>query len=240
MAHTFIGTSGWTYKHWRGAFYPPDLPQAQWFGYYARHFDTVEVNNTFYRLPEEGTFEAWRAQAPRGFVYAVKASRYITHAKKLKDPEQPLARLLDRAAHLGPSLGPILYQLPPNWRLNLERLEAFLAILPGDRAQVFEFRDPSWFAEEALGLLERYGVGFCVSDLPGAESPLRATGALAYIRLHGPARAYEGAYDERRLRLWATRARELMRGRRRLYVYFNNDAHGHAVRNALRLKELLS
>ncbi len=237
---SYVGTSGWVYPHWREVFYPKGLPQARWFEFYAARLGTVEINNTFYRLPEAATFGQWAAQAPPGFVYAVKASRYMTHLKKLKDAADPLARFVERARALGTHLGPILYQLPPNWHQNLPRLEAFLALLPGDLLHAFEFRHPSWLSDEAFTLLDRYGAGFCVMDLPGLETPVRATGRLAYVRFHGPGRAYEGSYSEEELRAWARRIRGLLRGGRPAYVYFNNDAHGYAVQNALRLQEMLS
>jgi len=235
-----VGTSGWMYKHWRAVFYPADLPQARWFDFYAQHFGTVEVNNTFYRLPQAETFEAWREQAPAGFVYTVKASRYITHLKKLKDAAEPLARFLERARHLGGHLGPVLYQLPPNWNRNLERLGAFLELLPADLLHVFEFRHPSWFAEETFALLEQHGVGFAITDLPGLDGPVRATGRLAYLRFHGPERPYEGSYSDEELRQWAGRIGRFLRSGQPTYVYFNNDAHGYAPRNALRLRELMA
>lgn len=234
-----IGTSGWVYPHWRGVFYPPDLPQSRWFEHYARHFDTVEVNNTFYHLPQEQTFREWEAQAPPGFVYALKASRYMTHLKKLKDAAEPLQHFLERARLLGEHLGPILYQLPPNWHQDLARLESFLQLLPGDLLHAFEFRHPSWYSEEALALLDRYGAGLCIMDLPGLASPLRVTGRLAYVRFHGPQRAYEGSYSEEELAAWARRVRGFLAEGRPAYLYFNNDAHGYAVQNALRLREML-
>ena len=150
-----IGTSGWVYPHWRGDFYPAGLRQAGWFDHYARHFDTVEINNTFYRLQAESAFDAWREQAPPGFLYAVKANRYITHVRRLIDAGEPLARFLERAQHVGPALGPILYQLPPRWHANLPRLESFIALLPDDLTQVFEFRDPTWFSPAVAELLRR-------------------------------------------------------------------------------------
>ncbi len=234
-----IGTSGWVYPHWRGVFYPAGLPQSRWFAHYAAHFDTVEINNTFYRLPEEATFRQWAGQAPEGFVYALKASRYMTHLKKLKDAAEPLRRFLERARLLGSHLGPILYQLPPNWHLDLGRLQSFLELLPQDLLHAFEFRHPSWYADEALALLDRFGAGLCIMDLPGFASPLAVTGRLAYVRFHGPARAYQGSYSERDLATWADRLRGFLRRGRPAYVYFNNDAHGYAVRNALRLREML-
>lgn len=240
MADCFIGTSGWTYRHWKGRFYPPDLPAAQWFAFYAARLDTVEINNTFYRLPQADTFIAWREQAPAGFVYSVKASRYITHLKKLKDAAEPLARFVECTRVLGRHLGPILYQLPPNWHQNLARLAAFLELLPPELLHVFEFRHPSWFAEETLALLDRYGAGFCIQDLPGLESPLRVTGRLAYVRFHGPARRYEGSYSDKELGTWAERIGGYLRQGLPTYVYFNNDAQAYAVHNAMRLRELVT
>ena len=150
-----VGCSGWQYKHWRGAFYPADLPASQWFAYYASQFDTVEINNTFYRLPEASTFAAWRKQATPGFLYAVKASRFLTHMKKLKDPAEPLHRLFQRAQRLQRTFGPVLYQLPPHWTVNLERLSAFVRALPKRRQHVIEFREPSWYNDEVFELLDR-------------------------------------------------------------------------------------
>jgi hypothetical protein len=139
-----IGCSGWQYQHWRGDFYPAELPQQQWLEYYAERFDTVEINNTFYRLPEAATFAAWGRRAPRGFLYAVKASRYLTHMKKLKDPGEPIARFFSRASRLRRSFGPVLYQLPPRWPMNLDRFRTFLRVLPRRRRHAVEFREPSW------------------------------------------------------------------------------------------------
>jgi uncharacterized protein YecE (DUF72 family) len=140
--HCHIGTSGWVYPHWRGVFYPPDLPQSRWFDYYSQHFATVEINSSFYRLPAETTFDRWQAQAPPGFIYAVKANRFLTHLKRLKDVAEPLERFLSRARRLGDTLGPILWQLPPHWHADPVRLESFATLLPTDVTNVFEFRDP--------------------------------------------------------------------------------------------------
>src|SRR5205823_147352 len=145
-----IGCSGWQYQHWRGDFYPAGLPAARWFDHYAAQFDTVEINNTFYRLPEGATFDGWRKRAPRGFLFAVKASRYLTHMKKLKDPRAPLALFFSRARRLGSTLGPVLYQLPPRWAANVDRLQTFLRLLPKRRRHAVEFRDPSWYSQEVL------------------------------------------------------------------------------------------
>ena len=154
-----IGCSGWIYSHWRGLFYPDKLPVKRWFAYYAETFDTVEINNSFYRLPKAETFDAWRAQAPPGFRYAVKANRFLTQAKKLKDCAEPLARMMPPFRHLGETLGPVLYQLPPRFKLNLERLEHFLEVAPRDVVNILEFRDKSWYDDRVFALLERAGAG---------------------------------------------------------------------------------
>ena len=166
-----VGCSGWNYRHWRAAFYPEKLPVKRWFAFYAEHFDTVEINNSFYRLPSADTFAKWREQAPPGFRYAVKANRFLTQAKKLKDCAEPVARMMAPVRALGETLGPTLYQLPPRFRVNLPRLEEFLSLLPKDVVHVFEFRDPSWLTDETLALLERYGASFCAHDMPGLATP---------------------------------------------------------------------
>ena len=235
-----IGTSGWVYRHWRGAFYPPDLPAKRWFAFYARHFDTVEVNNTFYRLPPPETFDGWRRQAPPGFVYAVKASRYLTHRKKLKDPDEPLANVLGRARRLRAHRGPVLYQLPPRWRCDLDRLRAFVARPPAGFDHVLEFRDPSWCVEPVRQLLAEAGVSFCIHDLPGFDCPAWVTGPVVYLRFHGPtAVKYAGRCGLAHLHVWAERIREFRRSGRDTYAYFNNDDRGYAVINARELQALL-
>lgn len=228
-----VGTSGYQYDHWRGVFYPRDLPKSRWFAYYARHFDTVEINNTFYRLPETRVFDAWRAAAPLGFRYAVKFSRFGTHRKRLKDPAQPIALFVSRARHLGAELGPILVQLPPRFRVNLPRLETFLSLLPRALRWTIEFRDPSWLCEPVYERLAAYGVALCVHDLL-PEHPRRLTGDFAYVRFHG--RNYGGNYTTQALVSQARRIRAYLADGVDVYAYFNNDIGGHAVRNALDLR----
>lgn len=232
-----IGCSGWNYNHWRGLFYPEEQRPQEWFATYARFFDTVEINNTFYRLPAEKTFREWRAQAPDGFIYAVKASRYLTHMKKLKEAEKPLKTFLQRASLLKEHFGPVLYQLPPHWGLNRERLESFLELLPADLLHVFEFRDQSWLVDEVFDLLERRGASLCVHDFPGLSVPKIAMGPIAYVRFHGAQGTYQGSYTDQQLRSWWGWMEKELRGGRGLYVYFNNDAEASAVRDALRLKK---
>ncbi len=199
-----IGTSGWVYNHWREVFYPKGLPQRAWFAHYAAEFNTVEINNSFYRLPTEAMFDNWRRQAPPGFLYAVKASRYLTHVKRLIDPREPLQAFIERADHLGPTLGPILYQLPPRWGANLPRLEEFLSILPKGYTHVVEFRDQSWLIEDVFKLLERYQVAHCIHDMRPLQVPLRVTAHAVYIRFHGDP-DHAGEYQPDTLKLWAKR-----------------------------------
>ena len=236
-----IGTSGWVYQHWRGLFYPRDLPQPEWFAHYAREFDTVEVNNSFYRLPSETAFDAWREQAPPGFLYAVKASRYLTHMKKLKDPEGPLKLFFERVGRLGPTLGPVLYQLPPRWRLDLPRFEHFLAALPPGYRHVVEFREASWLTEPAFALMERHGVAHCLHDMRPLQVPPRVTAPLVYVRFHGDPDhpAYLGNYDLPTLEAWAARIADWRRQGLDVYAYFNNDNRGYAIENARTLRGLL-
>jgi uncharacterized protein YecE (DUF72 family) len=233
-----IGTSGWVYDHWRGTFYPEGLRQADWLGYYAREFDTVEINYTFYRLPSETAFDRWREQAPPGFLYAVKASRFLTHFKKLKDPEEPLQRFFERAGHLDKTLGPVLYQLPPRWRANLPRFERFLATLPQGYSHVVEFRDPSWLVEDVFRLMERYRVAHCIHDMHPLQVPLRITAPPAYVRFHGDL-AHGGDYQHATLGIWAGRIDDWHSQGLDIFAYFNNDVAGYAVKNARMLRAFL-
>jgi uncharacterized protein YecE (DUF72 family) len=234
-----IGCSGWEYKHWRGDFYPVDLPKTRWFEHYAATFDTVEINNTFYRLPEESTFASWAARAPLRFLYAVKASRYLTHMKKLTDPEEPIERLFGRMRPLGKRLGPVLYQLPPNFKLDLARLEHFLQALPKGVRHAIEFREPTWYADGVKRMLERYGVALCLHDMRGSATERERIGPFVYVRFHGASGHYSGGYSDERLAGWA----DWLHARRAegldVYAYFNNDVGGHAPRNAVTLRRLL-
>lgn len=234
-----MGCSGWIYPHWRGRFYPEKLAVKRWFAFYAEHFDTVEINNSFYRLPKPETFDGWAAQAPPGFRYAVKANRFLTQAKKLKDCEEPMARMMPAFRHLGETLGPVLYQLPPRFKVNLERLEAFLELVPKDVVNVFEFREKSWYDDRVFALLERYGASFCAHDMPGSDSPDLAVGPVAYVRFHGGEGKYWGRYSEERLLRWTDWMMAQVRAGREVWAYFNNDAEAHAIHDALTLKAML-
>ena len=232
-----VGTSGWVYKHWRERFYPAGLAAPRWLSHYAREFNTVEINTSFYRLPPPETFDRWRERAPSGFLYAVKANRFITHIKKLKEPEEPLRRFLGAARRLKDRLGPILFQLPPNWTRDPERLRAFVERLPRDLLFAFEFRHPSWLHLDTRRLLDDAGIGTCMHDLRHFPCPGWVTGRLAYVRFHGPGeRAYGGSYPRAALRSWAERLAGVDRD---VYAYFNNDAEGHAIENARELIAML-
>jgi uncharacterized protein YecE (DUF72 family) len=239
QGRAFVGCSGWEYKHWRGDFYPADLPRTRWFEHYASVFDTVEINNTFYRLPEQSTFAAWAARAPRGFTYAVKASRFLTHMKKLKDPEEPLERLFNRMKPLRKHLGPVLYQLPPGWKLDRERLEHFLQALPDGTRHVLEFRDPTWYADDVLAMLARHSVSLCLHDMQGSATGRQQVGPIVYVRFHGATGHYNGAYSDERLRSWAEWLSASRAAGTDVYAYFNNDVGGHAPRNAVTLRRLM-
>jgi uncharacterized protein YecE (DUF72 family) len=235
----YVGTSGWHYGHWKGPFYAPDCPQAQMLPFYAGLLRTVEINSSFYHLPAAKTFGEWRMATPEGFVFAVKASRYITHMKKLKDPREPLALLLEHASALEEKLGPILFQLPPRWRCNPQRLKDFLAALPSGHRYAFEFRDESWFDPRVYEALSRAGAAFCIFELAGLRSPREVTADFVYIRLHGPDGAYQGEYGKNGLAPWAAQFSAWARQGRDVYCYFDNDQAGYAARDALLLKQML-
>lgn len=238
MTTLLIGTSGWVYPHWSGVFYPPGLPQSRWLEFYAGRFPTVEVNNSFYRLPSAETFRAWRSRVPQGFVFSVKASRFITHVKRLRDPRAPLRLLIGRAGYLDAMLGPLLFQLPPRFPVDLDRLETFLRALPASVRSVMEFRDPSWHVPAVYDLLQRYGVGYCIMVAPTLTCDPIVTGRLLYARFHAPAGSGP-AFGRRRLNVWARRLDGLLQQADAGYVYFNNDAAGAAVADAAVLRSLL-
>ncbi len=238
-ARIHIGTCGWHYAHWCGPFYPPDLDKKGFLQYYAGYFHTVEINNTFYQQPREETFVQWRETVPRGFVFAVKANRYITHMKKLKDPQDPAARFLKGARRLQSKLGPILFQLPPNWRVNVERLRSFLETLPKEHSYAFEFRHPSWFDVQVYDLLREHGAAFCLHDLSGQPSPEVITSNVVFVRLHGPTGRYQGLYTEEALARWAGAFLTWAGQGKEIYCYFNNDINAYAPRNARQLQEMI-
>ncbi len=234
-----IGTSGWHYNHWRGVFYPESLKPKDFLKFYAEHFATAEINNTFYRLPTNEAVSEWRETVPERFIFSVKASRYITHMKKLKEPETSLPRFLEKAELLVDKLGPILFQLPPYWHFDLERLQTFLKSLPSNLKYAFEFRDPTWFDEKADKALKEYNAAFCVYDFAGTQSPRTVTADFVYIRLHGPEGAYSGKYTHHQLSDWANFISDCVKQDAEVFCYFDNDEAGYAVQDALMLKRIL-
>lgn len=238
MARIFIGTSGWHYDHWVDRFYPADARPPDFLRLYARRFRAVEINNSFYRLPSRETLAKWRDESPADMVFACKASRFITHVKRLNDGRS-FDRFFQAVEVLGDKLGPLLFQLPPRWKVNVERLDAFLPLLPRDRRCAFEFRDPSWFVPAVKAALERHGAACCLYDFEGQQAPGWMTADFVYVRLHGPGRRYLDSYDDRTLHALARRIRAWQRERRDVYCFFDNTDKGAAPENALRLKALL-
>jgi uncharacterized protein YecE (DUF72 family) len=229
-----VGTSGWQYRDWRGVLYPAGVPQRAWLAHYAGQFSTVEVNNAFYRLPGEEVFARWRAETPPGFVVAVKVSRYLTHVKRLREPDEPVARLLDRAAGLGDRLGPYLLQLPPNLRAEPDRLDACLRAFPADSRVAVEPRHESWWTDEVRAVLERRGAALCWADRAGRPmAPLWRTAEWGYVRLHEGTASPRPSYGRTALGSWLDRIDEAWSGARSdVFVYLNNDRGGAAVHNA--------
>lgn len=237
--NVLIGTSGWHYKHWKGPFYPAGIPDDQLLTFYADKFRTVEINNTFYRLPEEDTLRQWGDATPEGFVFAVKAGRYLTHMKKLKDAGPPLLTFLDTMSLLGKKLGPLLFQLPPNWRFDAERMRSFCGALPATCRYAFEFRDRSWLNPQVYEILSGCGAAFCIYDFDGFRSPKAVTADFVYVRLHGPDGPYKGRYKENDLAGWAADISQWRSQGKEIYCYFDNDERGLAPNDALRLERLV-
>ncbi len=232
-----IGTSGWTYSHWKHVFYPLACPKSRWLEYYTEHFDTVELNATFYRLPKATTFEGWGRRTPDLFLWAVKASKYITHTKRLREPAEPLERFYSVTSALGEKLGPILFQLPPSLSFDEERFTGFCGCLSPSRRHALEVRHPSWISDRLFAILKAHNMAFCISDTAG-RYPFheRVTADFIYIRLHGSKKLYASDYSEEELQTWAQKIRKWGKD---TYLYFDNDFEGYAVKNAKRMKEIL-
>jgi uncharacterized protein YecE (DUF72 family) len=241
-----IGTSGYNYPHWwNGVFYPSDLPQRRWLEFYAQHFGTVELNVTFYRLPAKSVFDGWYRRTPRSFLFTIKGSRFITHIKRLKDCRESLSLLFDNASPLKEKLGGLLWQLPPTFRYDRERLEAFgvlLSTLPRSRdlRHTFEFRNETWFCPDTFRILKEFKFAACIAH--GSNLPLKeaVTSGFVYLRLHGGQVLYGSNYSDAELFEWAEKIRKWEKTKKTVFVYFNNDIHGFAIKNALALKKLLS
>jgi uncharacterized protein YecE (DUF72 family) len=236
----FTLTSGWHYNHWRNSFYPEDVDTRDFLRYYSQHFLTVEINNSFYKLPTEQTLQLWKETSPDAFVFAAKGSRYITHMKKLKDPEATISSFFERIRVLGNKLGPVLFQLPPRWRCNPQRLRRFLLKLPPEHRCAFEFRDPSWFDDRVYEALAETDTAFCIYESAGRKSPKKITADLIYVRLHGAGDAYEGSYSRSTLAGWAGAFSAWQRQGKEIYWFFDNDEAGYAAQNALALQGMMS
>jgi len=231
-----IGCSGWSYSHWRQRFYPEKLPAREHFAFYARHFNTVELNNSFYRQPTRERFAAWREQAPSDFLFAVKGSRYITHIKRLAVEPTSIELVVDAARGLGDKLGPILFQLQANFHLDLQRLERFVAMLPADFRFTLELRHDSWLVPTVFEVLRAHRIALCIPDHPKMPKSFEITSDFTYIRMHSPPRGL--GYGERALQPWAERLLEWRRQQLDVFVYFNNDVEGHAIKDAQTLISL--
>jgi uncharacterized protein YecE (DUF72 family) len=236
----YIGTSGWHYRHWIGSFYPAGTKSHEQFGLYKQIFHCVEINNSFYRLPSPEIFRTWRKKSPDDFLFVVKASRFITHNKKLKDPKESTKRFFDNVRYLKEKLGPILFQLPPTWKKNTERLEEFLASLSKKYRYVFEFRNSTWYDDDVIALLRKYNSAFCIYELGGHVSPANVTANFVYVRLHGPGEnKYQGSYSNKQLAEWANQCRDWQRQNLDVFIFFDNDEEGYAAFNAQTLQKLV-
>jgi uncharacterized protein YecE (DUF72 family) len=235
-----VGTSGWTYDGWRGPFYPRDLPKKDWLRWYATQFPTTEINGSFYRTPSLAAVEAWRAQTPQDFRFAWKASKFITHWKRLSEKsDNSIALMVTRLKALGPKAGPVLFQLPPHFKANRERLASFINMLPRRYAYAFEFRNASWYEAPILDVLRDHDIALCLSDHHDAPAPWEVTASLVYVRGHGPGGDYRGRYPEKTLRAWARDIVRWRRQRRTVYCYFDNDQKSAAPKDAMRLMALV-
>ncbi|MGQ0696310.1 MAG: DUF72 domain-containing protein [Nitrospiraceae bacterium] len=246
MARLFIGTSGWTYASWKGAFYPEDLPSPRYLEFYSGEFSTTEVNYSFYHLPKPETYAKWAAQVPDGFVFAVKASRFITHVKRLADVEEAWATFVENALALGSHFGPILLQFPPSFRCDRKRLAGFLRSVqnPVSKSRplrlAFEFRHPSWFKVETYKLLRQHHAALCIADSPRYPRSDVVTADFVYLRFHGRTELFASKYTDAQLAEEAEQIRRYYRDGLNVYVYFNNDAEGHAVTNARTLRRMVA
>jgi uncharacterized protein YecE (DUF72 family) len=238
--HIYIGTSGWHYQHWIGTYYPSKTKPSEQLSLYVKDFSTVELNNPFYRLPSRQTFANWRRSVPENFLFSVKASRFITHMKKLKDPAESLSQFLTHASALKEKLGPILFQLPPNWKLNIERLNDFLGALPKKKFRyVFEFRNETWYTPEVFKALEKYNCAFCFYELDHHVSPFKVTADFVYVRLHGPGHKYQGSYKTSSLKQWQKKGAKWSGEGKDVFIYFDNDQAGYAAFNAKSLSRMI-
>jgi uncharacterized protein YecE (DUF72 family) len=236
----WVGTSGWSYMHWIGPFYAPELRPDEFLKYYVERFNTTEINSTFYRLPKAETVRRWRTLAPPCFIYSVKANRQITHVKRLIDPKDTIPPFLERMSLLKEKLGPILFQLPPSMKFDLERLGAFLDALDGAYLWAFELRNKSWFDDRTFDLLRRHNAAMCLYDFEGLRPPEVITANFIYIRLHGPEVRYRGSYSQQFIESLANKICRWTDDGYDVFCYFDNDEAGYAAINALQLSQLVT
>jgi uncharacterized protein YecE (DUF72 family) len=239
MSNLWIGTSGWTYDGWRGSFYPEDVPKKRWLSWYAERFSTTEINGSFYRTPSLEAVRAWRDQTPEHFLFAWKASKFITHWKRLTEKCRNSLELMEtRLKVLEPKVGPVLFQLPPHFKVNRPRLASFLKLLNKKRLYAFEFRDPGWYEPGVLDLLRDHGIAVCLSDHRDAPSPWEVTAKHIYVRGHGPTGQYKDRYPKKTLDRWANEIKLWRRKRLKVFCYFDNDQKTAAPKDAERLVEM--
>lgn len=233
-----IGTSGWSYDHWDGVFYPK-ISSAKRLSFYSENFSTVEINSSFYHLPTEKSVKNWKKTTPKDFIFSVKASRFITHVKRLKSSDETVKNFIKPIALLKEKLGPILFLLPPSFKLDYERLRSCIDNLPAQYQYTFEFRHPSWFHESVYKLLRKNNIALCISDLNGKTSPEITTADFMYVRLHGPKQAYRNTYSYYKLKQWAIKIKKWEKKQLGVYIYFDNDEKGYAIQDAKRLLRLI-
>lgn len=244
MSSVFIGTSGWSYEHWKGVFYPENLSKSKWLEYYTKHFDTVELNSSFYHLPKRVTFENWRKRVGKNFVFSIKGSRFITHVKKLKDCREPVVRFFKAAEgflglHPRSEKNVVLWQLPPGLKVNTERLREFIGLLPNGWRYAFEFRHSTWLTVKIFDLLRKYNAAVVFQDFEHWPKTGKATADFCYLRLHGRKELYASCYTQEELENWAKKIKNWHKNGLDVYCYFNNDMRGYAVKNARELIELI-
>ncbi len=243
----YIGTSGWTYDDWEKSFYPFDIKRSEWLKYYSKHFNTVEINVSFYHQIKDGVYEKWRKIVPQNFIFSVKISRYLTHIKKLNEPKEPWERFINNVKFLGRKLGPILVQLPPNFKVNIEKISNLLKIIPSKYKIALEVRNNTWFTSEVYNILKKHNASLVLADSEECPSLTKAkflnkeiTANFIYIRMHGPGNLYSSKYTITQLKRLAKNIELLRRKTKEIYVYFNNDTNAYAIENAIQLKKIIS
>ena len=240
MPELKIGCSGFNYGGWKGNFYPPDLPQKKWLDFYCKIFNTVELNVTFYRLPLASTFSKWHNETPSDFVFSIKGSRFISHIKRLLDPQEPLEIFFERALNLKEKLRVVLWQFSPSFKINIERLKFFLKLLKKYPVKnTLEFRHESWITEEVIDLCRKHNISLCTADWPEFIDELPVTSDFVYTRRHGKGGSYATCYSKAELKKDAKKIKNYLKDNKDVFIYFNNDAYGYAPKNAKELMEML-